>query len=106
VFDIRFDEEQRAFQRMAREFAQKEIKPGALDLDSKPKWEDRIPWDNLKKVPSNLRARICSGASPMMRRGDALHCPRRHSNATTTRKLRTALGVSEVQLTDLHPSLQ
>jgi alkylation response protein AidB-like acyl-CoA dehydrogenase len=49
MFDIRLNEEQRAFQRMAREFAQDEIKPIALELDARPKWEDRIPWDVLKK---------------------------------------------------------
>ena len=49
MFDIRLNDEQRAFQQMAREFAQNEIKPIALDLDRKPSWEDRIPWDVLKK---------------------------------------------------------
>src|ERR1035437_10017844 len=49
MFDIRLNDEQRAFQRLAREFAEKEIKPIALDLDSRPNWEDRIPWDVLKK---------------------------------------------------------
>ena len=41
--------EQRAFQQMARDFAENEIKPIALELDAKPDWEDRIPWDVLKK---------------------------------------------------------
>ena len=49
MFDIRLNEEQRAFQQMAREFAQTEIKPIALELDRKPSWEDRIPWEVLKK---------------------------------------------------------
>jgi alkylation response protein AidB-like acyl-CoA dehydrogenase len=49
MFDIRLNEQQRAFQELAREFAQNEIKPRALELDSKPQWEDRIPWDALKK---------------------------------------------------------
>jgi alkylation response protein AidB-like acyl-CoA dehydrogenase len=49
MFDIRLNEQQRAFQQLAREFAEKEIKPVALDLESRPNWEDRIPWDNLKK---------------------------------------------------------
>jgi alkylation response protein AidB-like acyl-CoA dehydrogenase len=49
MFDIRLNDEQRAFRQMAREFAEKEIKPVALDLDSRPNWEDRIPWDVLKK---------------------------------------------------------
>jgi len=49
MFDIRLNDEQRAFQKLAREFAEKEIKPIALDLDSRPNWEDRIPWDVLKK---------------------------------------------------------
>ena len=34
MFDIRLNEEQRAFQQVAREFAQEEIKPLALELDS------------------------------------------------------------------------
>src|ERR1017187_7371978 len=49
MFDIRLSDEQRAFQQLAREFAENEIKPIALDLDSRPNWEDRIPWDVLKK---------------------------------------------------------
>jgi alkylation response protein AidB-like acyl-CoA dehydrogenase len=49
MFDIRPNEDQRAFQKLAREFAQKEIKPRAIELDGKPKWEDRIPWETLKK---------------------------------------------------------
>ncbi|MDG2269574.1 MAG: acyl-CoA dehydrogenase family protein, partial [Alphaproteobacteria bacterium] len=49
MFDIRLNEEQRAFQQMARNFAENEIKPIALELDAKPNWEDRIPWDVLKK---------------------------------------------------------
>ncbi len=49
MFDIRLNEEQRMFQSMAREFAENEIKPIALELEAKPNWEDRIPWDVLKK---------------------------------------------------------
>jgi len=49
MFDIRLNEEQRAFQQMARDFAENEIKPIALELDAKPDWEDRIPWEVLKK---------------------------------------------------------
>ena len=49
MFDIRLNEEQRAFQQMAREFAETEIKPIALELDARPNWEDRIPWEVLKK---------------------------------------------------------
>ena len=49
MFDIRLNEEQRAFQKMARDFAENEIKPIALELDAKPDWEDRIPWEVLKK---------------------------------------------------------
>ena len=49
MFDIRLSETQRAYRDLAREFAQNEIKPIALDLDKKPNWEDRIPWEVLKK---------------------------------------------------------
>ena len=49
MFDIRLNEEQRAFRDLAREFAQNELKPLAAELESKPNWEDRIPWDALKK---------------------------------------------------------
>ena len=49
MFDIRLSDEQREFQRLARDFAQKEIKPVAMALDPKPNWEDRIPWEVLKK---------------------------------------------------------
>lgn len=49
MFDVRITEEQQAFQRLAREFAQKEIKPVSLELDRKQNWEDRVPWDLLRK---------------------------------------------------------
>lgn len=49
MFDIRLNDEQRAYRDLAREFAQNEIKPIALELDKKPNWEDRIPWEVLKK---------------------------------------------------------
>ena len=49
MFDIRLNDEQRAYRDLAREFAENEIKPIALDLDKKPNWEDRIPWEVLKK---------------------------------------------------------
>jgi len=49
VFDIRLNEQQLAFRDLARDFAQNEIKPYASELDRKPNWEDRIPWDALKK---------------------------------------------------------
>ena len=49
MFDIRLNEQQLAFQELARNFAEKEIKPIALELEKQPKWEDRIPWEVLKK---------------------------------------------------------
>jgi alkylation response protein AidB-like acyl-CoA dehydrogenase len=49
MFDVRLSEEQIAFRELAREFAQNEIKPVAIDLDKQPRWEDRVPWDLLKK---------------------------------------------------------
>jgi alkylation response protein AidB-like acyl-CoA dehydrogenase len=49
MFDIRLNEEQRAFQALARDFAEREIKPVAIDFDQEPHWEDRIPWEVLKK---------------------------------------------------------
>ncbi len=49
MFDIRLSDTQRAYRDLAREFAQNEIKPVALELDKKPNWEDRIPWEVLKK---------------------------------------------------------
>ena len=49
MFDIRLNEEQRMFRDMARDFAEKEIKPVAIDLDKEPNWEKRIPWEVLKK---------------------------------------------------------
>ncbi len=41
MFDIRLNDEQRAYQNLAREFAENEIKPIALELDKKPNWEGR-----------------------------------------------------------------
>jgi alkylation response protein AidB-like acyl-CoA dehydrogenase len=49
MFDVRLSDEQREFQKLARDFAQKEIKPVCMALDPKPNWEDRVPWDVLKK---------------------------------------------------------
>jgi acyl-CoA dehydrogenase len=49
MFDVRLTEEQKAFRDLAREFAQNEIKEKALELDRKPTWEERVPWDLLKK---------------------------------------------------------
>lgn len=49
MFDIRLSDEQREFQRLAREFAQKEIKPVAMALDKESEWEKRVPWALLKK---------------------------------------------------------
>lgn len=49
MFDIRLSDEQRQFQQLARDFAQKEIKPKAMPLDPEPDWEKRVPWDLLKK---------------------------------------------------------
>src|SRR5262249_12334834 len=49
MFDVRLSDEQREFQKLARDFAQKELKPKAMPLDREPEWEKRIPWDLLKK---------------------------------------------------------
>ena len=49
MFDIRLNEQQLAFRNLAREFADNEIKPRALELDKLPNWEDRIPRETLKK---------------------------------------------------------
>jgi alkylation response protein AidB-like acyl-CoA dehydrogenase len=49
MFDVRLSAEQTAFRQLARDFAQNEIKPVAIDLDKQQRWEDRVPWDLLKK---------------------------------------------------------
>ena len=49
MFDIRLSAEQREFRNLARDFAQKEIKPGSFALDQEPKWEKRVPIELLKK---------------------------------------------------------
>ncbi|HEX6062921.1 MAG TPA: acyl-CoA dehydrogenase family protein, partial [Longimicrobiales bacterium] len=49
MFDVRLSDEQRQFQKLARDFAQNEIKPRAMPLDREPEWEKRVPWDLLKK---------------------------------------------------------
>jgi alkylation response protein AidB-like acyl-CoA dehydrogenase len=49
MFDVRLSDEQREFQRLARNFAQKEIKPVAMALDKESEWEKRVPWELLKK---------------------------------------------------------
>ena len=49
MFDVRLSDEQRQFQKLARDFAQKEIKPVAMALDKESEWEKRVPWELLKK---------------------------------------------------------
>jgi alkylation response protein AidB-like acyl-CoA dehydrogenase len=49
MFDVRLSDEQRQFQKLARDFAQKEIKPVAMPLDKEPEWEKRVPRELLKK---------------------------------------------------------
>jgi alkylation response protein AidB-like acyl-CoA dehydrogenase len=49
MYDIRLSDEQRQFQKLARDFAQNEIKPKAMPLDREPDWEKRVPWELLKK---------------------------------------------------------
>jgi alkylation response protein AidB-like acyl-CoA dehydrogenase len=49
MFDVRLSEEQRQFQQLARDFAQNEIKPFAMKLDTETEWEKRVPWELLKK---------------------------------------------------------
>jgi alkylation response protein AidB-like acyl-CoA dehydrogenase len=49
MFDVRLSEEQRQFQQLARDFAQNEIKPFAMKLDTESEWEKRVPWELLKK---------------------------------------------------------
>jgi len=49
MFNVQLSDEQRQFQKLARDFAQKEIKPFAMALDKEPEWEKRVPWELLKK---------------------------------------------------------
>ena len=60
--DFALTEEQQMIQDAARDFAQNEIKPIALDLDARPNWEDRIPWEVLKKGSKTLA--LCSSFMP------------------------------------------
>ena len=56
MFDLRLSEEQRQFQKLARDFAQKEIKPFAMALDKEPEWEKRVPWELLKDADRYINA--------------------------------------------------
>lgn len=49
MLDFRLSDEQKAFQQLARDFAQDEIAPAAIILDQKPTWEERVPNDLLMK---------------------------------------------------------
>jgi len=49
MFNVQLSDEQLQFQKLARDFAQKEIKPTAMALDKEPEWEKRVPWELLKK---------------------------------------------------------
>jgi alkylation response protein AidB-like acyl-CoA dehydrogenase len=51
MIDFRLSEEQMAMQKMARDFAQREIKPIAAQLDQDP--EHRFNWDIMKKLAEN-----------------------------------------------------
>lgn len=48
--DFRLTEEQLMLQKTVREFAQKEVKPVAAELDQRPNPVDRFPWDLWKKA--------------------------------------------------------
>lgn len=48
MLDFRLTDEQKAFQQLARDFAQNEIAPAALILDQKATWEERVPTDLLR----------------------------------------------------------
>ncbi len=50
MVDFRLTEEQLALQRLARDFAEKEIKPVAAELDAKPDPKDCFSWDLVKKM--------------------------------------------------------
>ena len=44
MFDVRLSEEQEAFRQLAREFAQNEIKPVAIDLDLEELGDEIVGW--------------------------------------------------------------
>jgi alkylation response protein AidB-like acyl-CoA dehydrogenase len=48
--DFRLTEEQLLLQKTIRDFAQKEVKPVAAELDKRPNPVDRFPWDLWKKA--------------------------------------------------------
>ncbi len=50
MVDFQLREEQRALQSLAREFAEKEIKPVAAELDAKPDPADCFSWDLVRKM--------------------------------------------------------
>ncbi|MFQ6111018.1 MAG: acyl-CoA dehydrogenase family protein, partial [Nitrospinota bacterium] len=50
MVDFQLTEEQLALQRLAREFAEKEIKPVAAELDAKPNPADCFSWDLVRKL--------------------------------------------------------
>ncbi len=48
--DFRLTEEQEMIREMVRDFAQKEVRPVAMDYDHKTDPKDCVPWDLLKKA--------------------------------------------------------
>ena len=48
--DFRLTEDQQMIRDMVREFAEKEVKPVAMDYDHKTDPKDCVPWDLLKKA--------------------------------------------------------
>ena len=77
MFDIRLSDEQREFQKLARDFAQNEIKPVSFALDQEPNWEKRVPIDLLKKgsqLDRRLRGEAARGHGPDSGWRQALPC--------------------------------
>lgn len=56
MIDFRLTEEQVAMQRMARDFAEREIKPVAAELDRDP--EHKFNWDIMRKLAANGFLRV------------------------------------------------
>ena len=48
--DFTLTDQQKAIQKLARDFAEQEVEPFAADLDRVVDWEERMPWDMVEKA--------------------------------------------------------
>ena len=52
--DFQLTEEQQMIRDMVKDFAEKEVKPVAMEYDAKTDPEECVPWDLIKKAQPSI----------------------------------------------------